>query len=306
MHKRPKPTKPWRDTLVVENAPILTHQAWEGGQYQLRLYAPEIATRALPGQFVHLQCSPERPLRRPLSIMLTDPAQGSIDLLYKTVGIGTHELSRRQIGESLSLIGPIGQPFQLHLPERPRLVMIGGGVGIPPILFLARYARQQAALSQPIVFMGSELPFPFATTTSLLMLNPPGLPDTATQTLALLEDWQIPARLSSLQGYRGCYRGFVSELAAHWLAAQTPDQRQQMELFCCGPHPLLAAVAALARRYQMPCQVSLEEFMACGVGGCAGCVVAVNTPAGTAMKRVCVDGPVFPAEQIFSATQTHA
>ena len=73
----------------------------------------------------------------------------------------------------------------------------------------------------------------------------------------------------------------------------------EVEVFACGPHPMLAAVAALAREFALPCQVSLEEFMACGVGGCAGCTVEVRTTAGPAMKRVCVDGPVFDAQQVF-------
>ena len=76
-------------------------------------------------------------------------------------------------------------------------------------------------------------------------------------------------------------------------------QRAEIEIFACGPHPMLEAVAGLAADYELPCQVSLEEFMACAVGGCAGCVVEVNTDQGPSMKRVCVDGPVFAAESVF-------
>ena len=74
-----------------------------------------------------------------------------------------------------------------------------------------------------------------------------------------------------------------------------------MEIFACGPTPMLAAVARLAREFGLPCQVSLEEYMACAVGGCAGCAVQVETPEGPAMKRVCVDGPVFAAQAVFPA-----
>ncbi|MEJ2427072.1 MAG: dihydroorotate dehydrogenase electron transfer subunit, partial [Candidatus Thiodiazotropha sp.] len=77
------------------------------------------------------------------------------------------------------------------------------------------------------------------------------------------------------------------------------EEREQVEIFACGPHPMLEAVAGLAAQWQVPCQVSLEEFMACGIGGCAGCVVEVQTPEGPAMKRVCVDGPVFEAGTVF-------
>jgi dihydroorotate dehydrogenase electron transfer subunit len=115
----------------------------------------------------------------------------------------------------------------------------------------------------------------------------------------LLEDWGIPNRLASLQGYPGCYEGYITDLARTWLNALTDNQREQVEIFSCGPHPMLEAVAVLAREYGLPCQVSLEEYMACAVGGCAGCVVQVNTDAGPAMKRVCVDGPVFDAYAVF-------
>ena len=97
----------------------------------------------------------------------------------------------------------------------------------------------------------------------------------------------------------------VTELAAHWLESLDAAARAEVEIFACGPTPMLEAVARLAGRHALPCQVSLEEFMACAVGGCAGCVVKVTTPAGVAMKRVCVDGPVFEAATVFDVTAAH-
>ena len=113
--------------------------------------------------------------------------------------------------------------------------------------------------------------------------------------MPLLESWGTPARLTSLQGYEGCHNGYVTDLADRWLAQLGDDELAKVEIFACGPTPMLKAVAGLAARYDLPCQVSLEEFMACAVGGCAGCAVKINTPDGAAMKRVCVDGPVFDA-----------
>jgi dihydroorotate dehydrogenase electron transfer subunit len=95
----------------------------------------------------------------------------------------------------------------------------------------------------------------------------------------------------------------VTELAQSWLKTLGPGELAQVEIFACGPTPMLAATASLARRYEVACQVSLEEFMACAVGGCAGCTVLVHTPAGPAMKRVCVDGPVFDAYPVFPPAQ---
>jgi dihydroorotate dehydrogenase electron transfer subunit len=88
-------------------------------------------------------------------------------------------------------------------------------------------------------------------------------------------------------------------LASEWLGSLAPDQLQEVEIFSCGPTPMLKAVAKVAQRFCVPCQVSLEEYMACAVGGCAGCAVRVETPTGPAMKRVCVDGPVFEASSVF-------
>jgi len=101
------------------------------------------------------------------------------------------------------------------------------------------------------------------------------------------------------KGYAGCFDGFVTQLADEWLGALDATARAQVEIFSCGPTPMLEALAKVAARHQVPCQVSLEEFMACAVGGCAGCTVKVMTPDGPAMKRVCVDGPVFDSQAVF-------
>ena len=105
----------------------------------------------------------------------------------------------------------------------------------------------------------------------------------------------LPAVSPRAPDFAGCYDGFVTQLADAWLASLGPGELAEVEIFACGPTPMLAATARVARKHGVPCQVSLEEFMACAVGGCAGCTVLVQTPEGPAMKRVCVDGPVFDA-----------
>ncbi|HWS01869.1 MAG TPA: dihydroorotate dehydrogenase electron transfer subunit, partial [Gammaproteobacteria bacterium] len=199
-------------------------------------------------------------------------------------------------GERISVMGPIGKPFQPHR-ERPRTLLMGGGVGIPPMVFLAEHLKADKHW-QPLVLMGSEVPFPFKVQPSKTLV--PGLPDGVIAAMPLLEDWNVPSRLASLQGYAGCYEGYITDLARAWLNSLSAAQRNEVEIFACGPHPMLAATAKLAREFDLPCQVSLEEFMACAVGGCAGCTVRVETEQGPAMKRVCVDGPVFDARQVFS------
>ena len=288
--------KPHRNTLLVEDAEILEHAHLAGDQHILRVLAPQIAQRARAGSFVHLQCDPLLAMRRPISIMRVDAGNGWVEFLYKVFGHGTQLLARRQPGERLSMIGPIGVPFSLH-PERKRPLLIGGGVGIPPMVFLADAARQQQGQYQPFVIMGSEVPFPFSSRPSKIMV--PGMPAGVIACMPLLEDWGIASRLASTQGYPGTHEGYVTDLARRYLDALDTAQRQQVEVFSCGPHPMLEAVARVAKDYGVACQVSLEEFMACAVGGCAGCVVKVQTETGPAMKRVCVDGPVFDAYAVF-------
>ena len=283
-----------RNTLFVEDAEILLHDSYPGDQYVLRVHAPECAARALPGSFAHLQCDPALPMRRPLSIMRADTGAGWVEFLYKDVGTGTHALTRHRPGTAINMIGPIGMPFVTDR-SRPRTLLLGGGVGIPPMVFLADRLRSDQHW-QPVVLMGSEVPFPFTARPSRFLL--PGMPDAVIAAMPLLEDWGIPSRLASQQGYPGCYEGYITGLARHWLDALSAAEHAEVGVFACGPHPMLAATAALAREYDLPCQVSLEEFMACAVGGCAGCTVEINTPAGPAMKRVCVDGPVFDARTV--------
>jgi dihydroorotate dehydrogenase electron transfer subunit len=165
------------------------------------------------------------------------------------------------------------------------------------MVFLAEHLRQRGGFS-PLVLLGSEVPFPFTQRPSQIMVA--GMPDGVIGCMPLLEDWGVPSRLASLQGYPGCFEGYITDLARRWLDALDEAQRQEVAIFSCGPHPMLEAVAKLAKTYDLPCQVSLEEYMACAVGGCAGCAVQVQTDSGPAMKRVCVDGPVFDAYSVFS------
>jgi dihydroorotate dehydrogenase electron transfer subunit len=288
-----------RQTIALEDATVLSHRSFEGEQYLLRLQAPECARSARAGQFAHLSCDPALAMRRPLSIMRVDAEAGWVDFLYKAVGQGTRLLSIRKPGDCISLLGPIGQPFSAD-PARPRALLLGGGVGMPPMIFLADRLRQLEGYS-PLVMLGSEVPFPFTSRPSQIMV--PGIPDGVIGNMPLLEDWGIPGRLASLQGYPGCYEGYITELARHWLDTLDESALGQVSVYSCGPHAMLEAVTHLAARYSLPCQVSLEEYMACAVGGCAGCVVAVQTPQGAAMKRVCVDGPVFDAYSVFARAQ---
>ena len=283
-----------RGTIFVEECEILAHEAHPAGQWRLRIHAPRIAAKAAPGSFVHLSCDPLLAMRRPMSLMRADADGGWVDILYKEVGYGTRLLAGKRRGHRLSVIGPIGRPFEA-VPGRPRPLLLGGGVGIPPIVFLADRLRYERSATVFVV-MGSEVPFPFETQAS--DIPAPGIDGDTNATMPLLEQWGIPARLASGAGFPGCHRGYVTDLARIWLDALDEDARGEVAVYACGPVPMLEACVDLAREYALPCRVSLEEYMACAVGGCAGCAVRVRTGDGPAMKRVCVDGPVFDGHTI--------
>ncbi|MEE8286186.1 MAG: dihydroorotate dehydrogenase electron transfer subunit [Gammaproteobacteria bacterium] len=284
-----------RNSIFVESAEILANDAFPGDQYVLRVQAPKLAAAARAGSFAHLQCDALMPMRRPLSVMRVDGRRGWAEFLYKTVGPGTSLLAEKQAGQVLSVMGPIGVPFNAT-DSHPLPLLMGGGVGMPPMVFLADQLRSRDGTFQPFVIMGSEVPFPFVTRPSQTLVA--GMPPGVIACMPLMEDWGIASRLASLQGYPGCYDGYVTDLARAWLDGLDEKRLRQVIIYACGPTPMLSATAALAREYSLPCQVCLEEYMACAVGGCAGCAVRIDTPQGPAMKRVCVDGPVFDAYSV--------
>lgn len=285
-----------RSTVYEEDASIVEHHAHAADQYVMRLHAPHTAAHAKPGNFVHLQCGAELPMRRPMSILRADRNNSCIDIMYKIHGEGTKRLAQHKTGDRLRLLGPIGASFKLGAYRRLPL-LLGGGVGIPPMIFLAEHIRKFAPQIKPFVILGSEIPFPFKPRPSRIMVR--GLPPDVIAAMPLLDEWGIPSRLTSLRGYPGCHEGFVTDLARFWLDDLVPEHVTDIEIFACGPMPMLRAVSLMAEDYHLPCQISVEEYMACAIGGCAGCTIAILTENGLAMKRVCVDGPVFDAYSVF-------
>jgi dihydroorotate dehydrogenase electron transfer subunit len=282
-----------RGTIFVEDSQVISVDSFPGEQFVMRVRAPLCAAAAKPGNFVHISCDESRPMRRPMSIMRAK--DDWIEILYKIVGDGLRLLSRKAPGDSINVLGPIGRPFEPS-PDRPNTLLVGGGVGIPPMVFVADHLRERGGGRKPLAILGSEIPFPFDQVAS--NLETPWLDAGTNSSMPLLESWGVPSRLATLAGFDGCFDGYVTELADRWLSTLSADELAKTEVLACGPTPMLKATAALAARYGLPCQVSLEEFMACAVGGCAGCAVRIETPDGPAMKRVCVDGPVFDATTV--------
>ena len=199
-----------RGTLFVEDGELIRSSEFGGDQYIMRIRAPKCAAAARPGTFVHVTCDDALPMRRPLSIMRA--GDDWIEVLYKIVGEGLRLLAGKQPGDRINVLGPIGQPFRPD-PARPKALLIGGGVGIPPMVFLAEALRDADA--QPLAILGSEIPFPFELEASAIAT--PWAGDDIVSTMPLLEEWGVPTRLTSLAGFEGCYRGYVTDLAELWL-----------------------------------------------------------------------------------------
>ena len=203
----------------------------------LRIRSPAVAERAGPGTFVHVRCDSALAMRRPMSVMRTEPDEGWFEILFKEVGAGTRLLARCKRGDRLSVLGPIGRGFSPS-PARSRRLLLGGGVGIPPILFLA----ERIAASRPVVLVGSEVPFPFD-------IRPSSIPEAGLPpgtALACLEEAEVPSRTASRAGLPGSFDGVVTDLARGWLKVrfsldevELRPSPERVELFACGPEPML-------------------------------------------------------------------
>lgn len=258
---------------VMENAQV-TVQRQEGDICKLVLEAPEIARRAVPGQFVQVHPVPQDRagadplLRRPLSLCEIQPEAGRISLIYQVVGKGTRLLAAARSGDVLDLIGPLGHSYPNPRVGRGPLVLVGGGLGIPPLAAAARWASPFREVS---ALIGARTAHYLAGAAELLEA---GVPVTA-----ITED-----------GSAGD-RGLVTEPLKRLVAAGRVG-----EVWACGPQAMLAAVKEICLAASVPCFVSVDKHMACGFGACLGCAIPkVGAPG---YWRSCHDGPVFAAEEV--------
>lgn len=236
--------------------------------YSFTLEVGDMVTRhgLMAGQFLHIACGEGLLLRRPISVCMVqeDEPCDTARIVFEVRGEGTQWLAQRQVGDKLNVLGPLGNSFAVA--PNDRLLLVGGGIGVPPLL-------GQAAL-------------------------------TAKNSTAVL-GFRSADRAMLEEDYRDCCENVYlcsddGSLGRHgFVDAQLKDILEQDKNFtavlACGPKPMLKNVAKVAARYGVPCQVSLEERMACGVGACLGC--AVQMADGT-MKHVCKDGPVFDAKEV--------
>ncbi|MBF0462474.1 MAG: dihydroorotate dehydrogenase electron transfer subunit [Magnetococcales bacterium] len=248
----------------------------------LRLQVPGLAP-AQPGQFIHLTCGPDLTLPRPFSILDSDSANQTIDLLYRVTGEGTQRMTTWQTGFVTPVLGPIGHPFTVP-PTGTQAILVAGGVGLAPLDFLARQLAAQGIATTVLWGIETDPPFP---------VEPD--PVQGWSVLSHLHARGIPSRLAAMTPRVGFFQGTVVELAADHLQPLTALERKDLMLYTCGPTPMMAALALVAERFGLRGEASLEARMACGFGACVGCVALM---AAGQYRRVCVDGPVFALAEV--------
>lgn len=259
------------------------------GHHRLRLLEAHVAGAARAGQFAHVLPRSrdvfEPLLRRAFSILSV--AGDTFDILFRVQGRGTAELARCQPGEPLDVLGPLGRPFA---PVPQRALLVGGGVGVPPLALLAAQARHEDKAQ------GKSAPAGGQSRTLMALVGARRQEELLC--LDIFENLQTPVRVATDDGSAGLH-GPVTELLEEQLDIRTAAG-ERPTVYSCGPLPMLRAVAAICARHRVPCQVSLEENMPCGVGVCNGCVVRVAQAGDDygLYKRICVDGPVMWAHEI--------
>jgi dihydroorotate dehydrogenase electron transfer subunit len=256
--------------MHVSEAIVRSHSDYGSGYRLITFEVGEAADAAKPGQFVHVQVPrlEQCVLRRPFSIFRA--ADGCISVLYKCVGLGTRALSLVVEGESVSVVGPLGNGFPLD-PEGQTPLLVGGGYGVAPLSMLAAALPMRGTL-----FVGGR------TAADILCVE-------------IFEEMGWEVCVATQDGSRGA-TGLVTDVLDAWVADHGD---QGLELYACGPDGMLKAVGERSIAWGCKGWLSLDKHMGCGVGACLACVQEIRLPDGsTDLLRVCKDGPVFEAADI--------
>jgi dihydroorotate dehydrogenase electron transfer subunit len=274
----------WHGTVAIQDNTRIACDT-----YRARLACPEVARRILPGQFVMIRLAGVSDPLLGRALALYDVAVGldgepaGLDVVYLVVGKMTRRLAAVQPGTLLDVWGPLGNGFPPT--ETEHLVMVAGGIGQTPFLSLACEYLGSHTYGQP----PRKVPRAKKVTLCYGARN--------AEYLAGVDDFTragVEVSLSTDDGSAG-HHGLVTDLIAPVVEGSSLACR----LVCCGPEPMLKATAGIARRLGLPCQVSLETPMACGIGVCFSCVAKIRGPSGTwDYRRTCVEGPVFEAEDV--------
>ena len=252
-----------------ENAVVLEQKEIASGIFRLVLQTKEIAAQAKAGQFVSVYSKdPSKLLPRPISLCEIDKTKGTLTLVYRVTGehTGTEEFSRLQKDDTVRILGPLGNGFPVDAADGKKAFLIGGGIGIPPILQLA---REMKADKQMVL----------------------GFRDS----LFLMDEFQAEGQVyvATEDGSVGTKGNVLDAIRANGLSADI--------IYACGPTPMLRALKAYAEEHGMVCYISMEERMACGIGACLACVCKTkdkDAHSNVNNKRICKEGPVFDAREV--------
>ena len=263
---------------VKMTAEITEHSQLTAGIFDMKVRAPQIADQAVPGQFVSLYSQDgAKLLPRPISLCGIHREKGELRLVYRVAGAGTREFSRLHIGDRIEVLGPLGNGFPVK--QARKALLIGGGIGIPPMLELARalsWANRGGSDSNKRGMVQIILGYRDRQMFLKDEFEPFGPVYVAT------EDGSVGTRGNVLDVIR--QQGLEGEI-----------------LYACGPTPMLRALKAYGTERSIECWLSLEEKMACGIGACLACVCqskSIDPHSQVNNKRVCKDGPVFLADEI--------
>lgn len=252
--------------LKPQDMQVLQNKIIAEDTYELKLTGPQVNDMNQPGQFIHIMVGEgwEHVLRRPLSITNVD--HHVVTIIYKIVGQGTQILSKKKPGDSVDVLGPRGNGFPYKSIKNQHILLVGGGVGIPPLYYLAKKLIKQG--NQVATILG------FQTSTAVFY----------EEEFRALGDLYI----TTDDGSYG-YQGLVTDILAK---IETPVDLY----FTCGPKPMLKAIT---NELTIPGYMSLEERMGCGIGACFACVCeAADTKDEKGYRKICQDGPVFPVEEV--------
>ena len=254
---------------------ILSVESLNEKLFKLKIYSPVFSLMAMPGNFCHLKVNEESfpLLRRAFSFHRVEKDKGTFELLFKVVGLGTELLSRKNPGEKIDLLAPLGNFFSFPRKDE-KIVLSAGGMGIAPLLFFLNYLLEKKFNPERITLF-----FGVKKEKELILLDE-------------LSAMRIKIHLATEDGTIG-FKGRITELFYQELKERRVKLKNTM-FYACGPTPMLKKISDISKKHNLSCQISLENHMPCGIGACFGCVVKTIN----GYKRVCKDGPVFDAREV--------
>jgi len=245
---------------------ITEKQAIARETYSFTISCPEVAAAAQPGQFVHIRAKGFT-LRRPISICGIDKESGTLRIVFEIRGDGTSAIAELNKGDLIDMLAPLGHGFTLNASFK-KVILIGGGIGTPPMLPLAAYYGNKATAISG-----------FRSASAVILQDDFG--KTGAQTILCTDD-----------GTLGIH-GFVTQPFSELVKESSIDA-----VYACGPMPMLKGIAGICKENGIFCEISLEERMACGIGACLGCACRTVRNDEEYFAHVCKDGPVFNAEEV--------